>query len=499
MSFGLYPFVVCLGLLLSWTLAYEDPTKDFLKLLDLPHRTDEPPADSNDCWQPTGPMPNIMPASPPPLGSEEKQRKRPGYELDDQRDPKSRLTSEPLPRSSGQPNHIIEDDPTTATHFPWTLTSDAYLRSSTMKESRFDHHPSINSETRSYIQSGPEMMKMPAYQDNIFPQKETVWYSDSTTPRTSERESIPIDYIDYLDLQTRTSQLPKSLLPMSRIEQKSKFDRLVFDEETFKDPSLPSEHQQRIIRINAAFKNLEVMKILMQRDEHALWRETLNSYHYVSYDGSVDKRSDKRSGQPTLNEAKRAFWNDSCKELWKSRYDWIGCWERRSSMNLARIDLIPLDDEPFKDLKRLLILFLFYVDMIETIIQVKFKSTISYKTDYHDHPSNFFQDSVKTFKKFRELQYREHQQKSKTKIINDHITDHHPVKKSSKIPRKRIHQIIWLYVDYWLTYSQKFNAVEIFAGNKDLINKFKGFFNDLFAYSIRHFNQKLSPSSPKIN
>ncbi|POW19151.1 hypothetical protein PSHT_04987 [Puccinia striiformis] len=388
-------------------------------------------------------MPNIMTASPPPLGSEDKQRKRLGYELDDQRDLKSRLISEPY--------HAQVDNQTNYRKLPddsYSFSVDINIRCI----------PPIFHHER----NGPEMMKMPAYQDNIFPQKETVWYSDSTTPRTSERESIPIDYIDYLDLQTRTSQLPKSLLPMSRIEQKSKFDRLVFDEETFKDPSLPSEHQQRIIRINAAFKNLEVMKILMQRDEHALWRETLNSYHYVSYDGSVDKRSDKRSGQPTLNEAKRAFWNDSY-------------------------------------LKRLLILFLFYVDMIETIIQVKFKSTISYKTDYHDHPSNFFQDSVKTFKKFRELQYREHQQKSKTKIINDHITDHHPVKKSSKIPRKRIHQIIWLYVDYWLTYSQKFNAVEIFAGNKDLINKFKGFFNDLFAYSIRHFNQKLSPSSPKIN
>ncbi|KAI9612500.1 hypothetical protein H4Q26_007657 [Puccinia striiformis f. sp. tritici PST-130] len=546
MSFGLYPFIVCLGLLFSWTLAFEDSTHDYLDLL-LHDWTDEPPPNLDDCWQPTGPIANIMTASPvtfsahsekllsgfearrelstgpidhaivgpsrspldptigdqqssvhdhainlpPPLQSEQTQRKRPRYDLEGQHDPESKLVSEPLPRSSAQPKRISENYQTTTAsssstamrtpHIPWTSASDAHLRFAAMKKSKFDHHPLINSETRTYIQSHPEMTKMPAYtdysqeistrvntmttrlnlayQDNISPQGPTVRRSDSSTPWTSERNSISRDYIDYLDLHTYTSQPPKSLLPMNRIEQKLKYDRLIFDEDIFKDPCLSSEHQRRIIRINTAFKNLEVMKVLIEQDEHALWKETLNSYHFVNYDRSVDKRSNKSTGQSKSNEAKRAFWNDSCKELWKSQYDWIKFWERRSLMNLAIIDLDPHDNEPYKDLERLFTLFLFYVDMIETIIQVNFKSLISSKTDYHDHPSNFFQNSVKCFEKFRELQYHEHQQKSQTKLA-DHITDHDHLEKPSKLPRKRIRQIVWLYLDYWLTYSRKFDLLD---------------------------------------
>ncbi|KAA1113003.1 hypothetical protein PGT21_018300 [Puccinia graminis f. sp. tritici] len=358
----------------------------------------------------------------------------------------------------------------------WPFALDALLPVPTFKRSRLNdpstvqpdiqNVPNLRQKTTTQMRGMDRKMKsittIQETQDGGLSRKKQV--SSSSTSRKKGNPKKKTDSYPMKDTLTIISEPSPSQVNLKSVE----FKRLEFREEVFKDDSLLPDHQFKLARIEELFKTLKVDQLLIPKSDYALWKKTLNGFYFIN------RHAKSSATERIYVQGKIGFWGRSYQELCEHQHLWFNFWESRSLMNLYKIDLDQYEDEPFKEMKKLFTVYLFYVDMIETIVQ-------GTQPSISETQPNFLQESVKSFKMFRVIQYQEHRNNKNTKATQ----------------AKRIPQVLWLYLEYWMKNSSRKDLWEYLMPKQDLINKFKGFFNDIFAYSIKHFNNKLIASSKK--
>ncbi|KAI7948728.1 hypothetical protein MJO29_010393 [Puccinia striiformis f. sp. tritici] len=163
-------------------------------------------------------------------------------------------------------------------------------------------------------------------------------------------------------------------------------------------------------------------------------------------------------------------------ELSQNQDQWFEFWEGSSGINLEE-ELKGLKVDSNSNEKKLLLYFLFYVDMIDTIIPPS-KSTTSPK----NHKQNLFKDALKQFKDF----------KDSNQIYRSIDID------NTKSFNNNSPTLVWSCIYHWLSNGQRSDLESLSLSTGGKKNKgFKIFFNLIFKSNAQGFNNQLRPA-PKF-
>ncbi|KAI9622247.1 hypothetical protein H4Q26_015283 [Puccinia striiformis f. sp. tritici PST-130] len=206
-----------------------------------------------------------------------------------------------------------------------------------------------------------------------------------------------------------------------------------------------------------------------------------------------------RAGTEHRNKknARRARMIQASNALWKNRDLWYTFWERRGIVDrgprifaegLSTLSLV----------HRAFPVFLFYVDMIDTII-------IPPKILSSERGSkvNLFQEAIKCFEDFTLLsakQYGKHKAQSSKMIKNERQVNRFG---KARVRNPRINQLIWDYLEFWIHHSNKKYLKTLFSGEEGKLEGkvpgFKAMFNDIFYCSIDNLNRRLSEAFKSVH
>ncbi|KAA1080179.1 hypothetical protein PGTUg99_020484 [Puccinia graminis f. sp. tritici] len=261
-----------------------------------------------------------------------------------------------------------------------------------------------------------------------------------------------------------------------------KFERLVFKEETFKYTGLWPDHymhRDKIKRLNRAVRYFpEYDGLFMDKDRPKENASLIEQFtHHVSTP-ATEPQDYVPLSQAKRETARQNFWSNSSRTMLPLNNLWLRFWENRSGMNL-HMDFRTLERDLHANPNDFLILFLFYVDMIHTI------------TERDRDPATeteFFQHAVNAFQGYRQSDQFKEKIKQHLYIFKD-VNEGGQTEQFVR-PSPRV--ALWYYLQYWmdLPHNNLWNHL-----GRAQMNLVKGFFNDIFAYSIRHFNLKLLAAS----
>ncbi|POW07042.1 hypothetical protein PSTT_08586 [Puccinia striiformis] len=254
----------------------------------------------------------------------------------------------------------------------------------------------------------------------------------------------------------------------------SEFSKLEFNEEIFRDANLLYDrgHFIKLARMDRCLREFPGKILSMHPDKEKEYESSMNTY--------VKKRLFFEGGTgpwtTTKNVARRKFLVGSSHELFKLGDLWIDFWKRRAKMDL-HIDFQQaiVNVDAFTDTSKLYVLYLFFVDMINT--------TAGRKNHDPRDDEDLFKFAKEKFEEYRGILV--HQQ---TIRITIHDRENQYKQKNKMIPKPQLRESLWGPLDYWMEKSGRFST------RFQKINSLKPFYNDVFTYSIRNFNKKMLES-----
>jgi hypothetical protein len=327
------------------------------------------------------------------------------------------------------------------------------------------------------------------------------------TPRSNPDSTSPASAASSLwSSSTDTSQEKISQLVGP---EAPRFERLVFNEDTFKYTGLWPDHymhRDKIKRLNRAIKYFPEHDVLfLDKDrpkENALLISQFTHHestpgpepqdqvplplfisqftHHESIPGT-EPQNHLSLPQPKRGTARENFWSNSSRTMLPLKHLWQRFWEKRTGLNL-HLYFQTLGRDLHTNPNDFIILFLFYVDMIHTITEKDRDPATQRK---------FLQHAVNAFQEYRKSdQFKEK--------IKQHLYIFKGVNgegETRQFLRPGPKVALWYYLEYWMDLPG--NDLWKHLGKVQL-NLVKGFFNDIFAYSIRHFNLKLLAASSDL-
>jgi hypothetical protein len=249
------------------------------------------------------------------------------------------------------------------------------------------------------------------------------------------------------------------------------FSKLEFDKNIFEGSGLPfsDDHVSKLERMNQFLENFpgEILFIPPSEEDK-----------YVTYMNEFVNKGNTGKWSQEKNLRRRAFWMKSAAEISRLGDLWLEFWEKRSGIDL-KIDFQREKMDVFRDTRQLYVLFLFFVDMINTTTETNRDPKME---------QNLFQLAKKHFEEFRHISIGDQKLRVKMRELDN----------AAKLTKKRLQnpklrEVLWYYLTYWM---EKGGRVSSTIRNLGVL---KSFYNDVFVYSIRNFNKRLLQSSKSIS
>jgi hypothetical protein len=266
-------------------------------------------------------------------------------------------------------------------------------------------------------------------------------------------------------------------------------ESLVFDESAFGvDTPKDQKKLEQILKIIRSSELVGSKKTLKLRFEDAL-----DQFSNVKYASSQVIQADQNEAPLSTDWryplSKRCSMQIKCNELWKSRLLWLKFWQQ-----ITQIDLHSENLKYFKCqvIEKIFPLFLFYVDMIDTIIidsskVPKSKTSLQSSSDQLKRKkTGLFKVAIKRFEEFSKM-------RSTSKNAHSGLMKLDYGKSRKYQPH--VQQLLWDFLEYWIKTSGRDDLIELYSrGYKPNNQSFKGFFNTIYKLSIIQFNQRLRDS-----
>ncbi|KAI9616006.1 hypothetical protein H4Q26_011258 [Puccinia striiformis f. sp. tritici PST-130] len=262
-----------------------------------------------------------------------------------------------------------------------------------------------------------------------------------------------------------------------------KFDRLVFNANVFEDSSLmatDSMHADKIGRMSSVIKDLPE-KILTLDNRRENIGAFMNRFVYGRPFGDSEAeppRGGARLLEGERQNARQGFWMESIKALFNFKEEWLEFWEKRSGLDL-HISFPKIERDMFLDNTNLFALYLFYVDMIDVVTEKNHDSA---------KERDLFERATAAFQKFRTTEF--FQARIKAQFCN--VKKKKGVGRTQQFIKHNPKSVLWYYLEYWLSLPVHQHNPSI-RRRRDAL--FKGFFNDVFSYSIKNFHKRLLEAS----
>ncbi|KAH9451366.1 hypothetical protein MJO29_009139 [Puccinia striiformis f. sp. tritici] len=262
-----------------------------------------------------------------------------------------------------------------------------------------------------------------------------------------------------------------------------KFDRLVFNANVFEDSSLmatDSMHADKIGRMSSVIKDLPE-KILTLDNRRENIGAFMNRFVYGRPFGDSEAeppRGGARLLEGERQNARQGFWMESIKALFNFKEEWLEFWEKRSGLDL-HISFPKIERDMFLDNTNLFALYLFYVDMIDVVTEKNHDSA---------KERDLFERATAAFQKFRTTEF--FQARIKAQFCN--VKKKKGVGRTQQFIKHNPKSVLWYYLEYWLSLPVHQHNPSI-RPRRDAL--FKGFFNDVFSYSIKNFHKRLLEAS----
>ncbi|KAA1069663.1 hypothetical protein PGT21_031031 [Puccinia graminis f. sp. tritici] len=273
-------------------------------------------------------------------------------------------------------------------------------------------------------------------------------------------------------------------------------ESLVFDESAFGvDKDYPEDQNklEEILKIIRSSESgpAEAKRTLKLRFEEALdkFENVKHASLYLIQDDQHEAPGISTGWRYPFNGSRRASMQIKCIELWKYRLLWLKFWQKITQINLHSENL---KYSTCKVIDKIFPLFLFYVDMIDTIIidssklKSKTHSTTSSSDQLKREKANLFKVAIKRFEEFSKM---------RTTLKNDHNGLMKLKYGKSRKSQPHVQQLLWDFLEYWIRSSGRVELIELYLrGLKPKNQSFKGFFNMIFKLSIIQFNKRLRDS-----
>ncbi|KAA1067828.1 hypothetical protein PGT21_018236 [Puccinia graminis f. sp. tritici] len=178
----------------------------------------------------------------------------------------------------------------------------------------------------------------------------------------------------------------------------------------------------------------------------------------------------------------------SCEIFWSQRDLWMDFYQGRTGIRFQDLDFRPHGKCKIEDVMDQFIVFLFYVDMITSII-VKSDQIKSHQ-DFQEIHNNVdtLKNAATQFQPILESLKQEPILKSENLSPLLNKRRNYQVARTCK---SRTVKMIWVILEKWIFIENKANLQRILFGLHS--KKFSvPYFNDIFCYSITHFNQQIS-------
>ncbi|KAA1081600.1 hypothetical protein PGTUg99_021079 [Puccinia graminis f. sp. tritici] len=249
------------------------------------------------------------------------------------------------------------------------------------------------------------------------------------------------------------------------------FNKLEFNKNIFEGSGLPfsDDHVKKLERMNRCLENFpgEIL-FIPPREE----------YKYVGYMNEYVHQGNTGGWSNEKNLRRRRFWMNSAVEVSRLGHLWLEFWEKRSGIDLM-IDFRRDKMDVLRDMRQLYVLFLFFVDMINTTTETNRDPKME---------KNLFQLAKTHFEEFRHICIGNKKLKVKMREF-----DNAAKLTNKRLQNPKLREVLWYYLSYWM---EKGGRVSPTIRNLGVL---KSFFNDVFAYSIRNFNKKLLEYSKPIS
>ncbi|POW07040.1 hypothetical protein PSTT_08585, partial [Puccinia striiformis] len=259
--------------------------------------------------------------------------------------------------------------------------------------------------------------------------------------------------------------------------------RLVFNANVFEDSSLmatDSMHADKIGRMSSVIKDLPE-KILTLDNRRENIGAFMNRFVYGRPFGDSEAeppRGGARLLEGERQNARQGFWMESIKALFNFKEEWLEFWEKRSGLDL-HISFPKIERDMFLDNTNLFALYLFYVDMIDVVTEKNHDSA---------KERDLFERATAAFQKFRTTEF--FQARIKAQFCN--VKKKKGVGRTQQFIKHNPKSVLWYYLEYWLSLPVHQHNPSI-RRRRDAL--FKGFFNDVFSYSIKNFHKRLLEAS----
>ncbi|WAR52289.1 hypothetical protein PtB15_1B730 [Puccinia triticina] len=232
------------------------------------------------------------------------------------------------------------------------------------------------------------------------------------------------------------------------------FARLEFTYEVLKSENLLPEDKEIIGKIRALNPN-EKKKIILYENNYKYALKIFQDCASI-----IKAKAPHFWGIVGEKQRKLTYVHNHTKKLWEHRGAWLEFWKKKTKINLETE--IPLKSK--KKMEKLLLVFLFYVEMIEAVLPLE------------GHDPNFLESAIEFYQAYRRKEQGDD---------------------ASKFAKVHYNTLLWRILTDWIPKSGRLYASKTFLRVKEDQNSknFQVFFNRLFCLSIENFNKKILEGS----
>ncbi|KAA1067826.1 hypothetical protein PGT21_018188 [Puccinia graminis f. sp. tritici] len=326
---------------------------------------------------------------------------------------------------------------------------------------------------------------------------------ESTVARSCCEESHPWSHKKDLINSINLKNIPMPPYDISQeilfAHQERPFNTLVFTSGVFRTKDESSHIDSKQIS--------KICSLIDERTKSLVLDESKPNEAYTKFlklcafqDTQTDSNPSQNIKNHVLKQAKRSkLIKDSYKEFWSQRSLWFQFYHTKTGVKFEDLEFQSHEKLRKEEIVDQFLLFLFYVDMITSII-VK----VEEKSSNQDIQKNYNSDKIKSAERYfqsifqdsnsskQEQDQLDQESQNSSQTFTENQTDN-----VVGFPKGRTGLMIWKIIEKWLEFEQETKNLHYILFNKQNKKYSKLFFEDIFCYSITYFNKIIAQNNIK--